>query len=58
MAPFVTEVREVSVRPHTDTLSPIQAVTQDGVQNTFNEVQVSSKEQLSRTENGLALSFL
>ena len=40
MAPFVTEVKEVSVRPHTDTLAPVISVTKDGIENRFNEVQV------------------
>ena len=39
-APFVTDVFEVAIRPTTDTLDPIQSVTKDGIQNTFNDVQV------------------
>lgn len=41
-APFVTDVREVSVRPETDTLPDFNTVTKDGIQNTFFEVQVIS----------------
>ncbi len=40
MAPFVTEVQEISIRPQTDTLRPISSITKDGIQNRFNEVQV------------------
>ena len=40
MAPFVTEVREISVRPHTDTLKLISSITKDGIENRFIEVQV------------------
>ena len=43
MAPFVTEVREVSVRPQTDTLRPVSSITRDGIQNKFNEVQVRAR---------------
>ncbi len=43
MAPFVTEVREVSVRPQTDTLRPVSSITRDGIQNKFNEVQVQAR---------------
>ena len=41
-APFVTDVKEVSVRPQTDTLPSFNTVTRDGIQSTFNEVQVRS----------------
>jgi regulator of protease activity HflC (stomatin/prohibitin superfamily) len=39
-APFVTEVAEVTIRPQTETLQPVTAVTKDGIQNTFNDIQV------------------
>jgi hypothetical protein len=40
MAPFVTEVREISIRPETDTLRTITTITKDGITSTFNGVQV------------------
>jgi len=43
MAPFVTEVRQVSIRPTTDSLRPIDAITRDGIANRFSEVQVKYK---------------
>ena len=39
-APFVTEVREISIRPETDTLRTIYTITKDGIPNSFNGVQV------------------
>jgi regulator of protease activity HflC (stomatin/prohibitin superfamily) len=38
-APFITEVEEVTIRPRTDTLQPVTAVTKDGIQNKFNDIQ-------------------
>ena len=40
--PFITEVKRIKIRPRTDTLKPITAVTKDGIQNTFNNVEVIS----------------
>ena len=39
-APFITDFVQVTVRPQTSILEPISAITKDGVQNTFNDVQV------------------
>jgi len=41
-APFITDFVQVTVRPQTSILEPISAITKDGVQNTFNDVQVIS----------------
>ena len=38
--PFITDFVQVTVRPQTSILEPISAITKDGVQNTFNDVQV------------------
>lgn len=54
MAPFVTEVRQVSIRPKTDTLPVITSITKDGIQNRFTEVQV--RWSFRRTK--LLISFL
>ena len=43
MAPFVTDVRDIQIRPQTDTLPPLVSITKDGIQNTFNDVQVISR---------------
>jgi len=40
LIPFFTEVQKVSIRPTTDTLRPIEAITKDGITNKFAEVQV------------------
>jgi len=41
-APFVTTVYQIVVRPETDTMPSIISITKDGIQNTFNDVQVIS----------------
>ena len=46
--PFVTTIEEVTVRPRTDSLSPIQSTTKDGIQNTFREIQVISDVQIPK----------
>ena len=45
--PFVTEIEEITVRPQTDTLPTIKAVTRDGIENSFGQIQV-----LSNVEQG------
>jgi len=40
MTPFIVDVREITIRPETQTLIPMTSVTKDGITNTFNEVQV------------------
>ena len=40
--PFITDIERIKIRPRTDTLPPITTVTKDGIQNTFNNVQVIS----------------
>ena len=40
MAPFIVEVVEIKIRPETDVLTPTSAITKDGIQNTFNDIQV------------------
>ena len=43
--PFITDIERIKVRPRTDTMKPITTVTKDGIQNTFNNVQVISDVQ-------------
>ena len=40
MTPFIVEVVEIKIRPETDVLTPTSAITKDGIQNTFNDIQV------------------
>ena len=40
MTPFIVDVQEIMIRPQTDTLRPITTVTKDGIENTFNDIQV------------------
>lgn len=40
--PFVTSIEEITIRPQTETLESITTVTRDGIQNTFNGIQVMS----------------
>jgi len=46
--PFVSEYDEIKIRPHTDTLNPIISITNDGIQNTFNEIQVISRIKIEK----------
>lgn len=43
MAPFVTTVQQIKIRPDTDTLSTTEAITKDGIQIQFEDVQVISR---------------
>jgi len=59
MAPFVTEMRQVSIRPTTDTVNPIDAITKDGIANRFTEVQVGmGKKGGKKGREKSSLSFL
>lgn len=40
MTPFIVEVVEIKIRPETENLDSMTSITKDGIQNTFNEVQV------------------
>ena len=42
-APFISQVEEVRIRPQTDSLKAMEAITKDGITNTFNDVQVISR---------------
>ena len=48
MAPLVVTVQEIQIRPQTDTLRPIVSITKDGIQNTFNDVQVISRVKVDK----------
>jgi len=43
--PFITDIERIKIRPRTDTLPPMKTITKDGIQNTFNNVQVISDVQ-------------
>ena len=38
--PFVSTVEEVTIRPRTDTLGTVNAVTKDGINMVFNDIQI------------------
>ena len=40
MTPFIVDVVEIKIRPETDVLDSIVSTTKDGIQNTFNDIQV------------------
>jgi len=44
--PFVTEIKEITIRPQTDTLPTIKAVTRDGIENSFEKIQVLSNVEI------------
>lgn len=46
--PFVTVIQEITIRPQTETLDVITTVTRDGIQNTFNNIQVLSNVEVSQ----------
>ena len=48
-APFVTTVYQIVVRPETDTMESIISITKDGIQNTFNDVQVTNLDLITPT---------
>ena len=39
MMPFIEDFREVRVRPETFTMEPVKAISKDGIENTFREIQ-------------------
>jgi len=39
MMPFIEDFREVRVRPETFTMESVKAITKDGIENTFREIQ-------------------
>merc|ERR1712228_993577 len=48
MAPFITELREIKIRPQTETMADVKTVTRDGIEITFHEIQVLSSVELSQ----------
>jgi len=44
--PFVTEIKEITIRPQTDTLPIIKSVTRDGIENSFEKIQVLSNVEI------------
>jgi len=41
--PFIDDYKEVKIRPETHTLKPMEAVTKDGITNSFREVNVITR---------------
>jgi len=48
MTPFITDVVEITIRPETDTLDSLSSITKDGIQNTFNDVQVITSIKMTK----------
>ena len=40
--PFVTEMKEIKIRPQTETLKDVKTVTKDGIAITFHEIHQSN----------------
>lgn len=40
--PFITEMREITIRPQTETMKDVKTVTRDGIRITFHGIQVLS----------------
>ena len=40
MRPFIDDYKEVKIRPETHLMAPVKAITKDGIQNTFREINV------------------
>jgi len=40
--PFVTDIKEITIRPVTSTMDQIRTITKDGIGNTFSNIQVLS----------------
>jgi hypothetical protein len=40
MRPFIDDYKEVKIRPETHLMTPVKAITKDGIQNTFREINV------------------
>ena len=40
MVPFVDDYSEVMIRPETHMMDPFAAITKDGIENTFKEINV------------------
>ena len=40
MRPFIDDYKEVKIRPETHLMDPVKAITKDGIQNTFREINV------------------
>ena len=41
--PFIDEYKEFKIRPETQTLKPMEAITKDGITNTFREINVITR---------------
>ena len=46
--PFVTEMKEIKIRPQTETLKDVKTVTKDGIAITFHGIQVLSSVDVSQ----------
>jgi len=51
MAPFITEVLEIKIRPQTETMEDVKTVTRDGIEIVFHGIQVLSSVDVSQLLN-------
>ena len=48
MAPFITELKEITIRPQTETMADAKTVTRDGIEIVFHDIQVLSSVEISQ----------
>jgi len=48
MAPFITELKEITIRPQTETMADVKTVTRDGIEIVFHDIQVLSSVEISQ----------
>ena len=41
MAPFITDIVEISIRETREVLQPVKTITKDGIANTFTDIEVT-----------------
>ena len=46
--PFITEMREITIRPQTETMQDVSTVTRDGIEIVFHGIQVLSSVDVSQ----------
>merc|ERR1739848_455168 len=48
MAPFITELKEITIRPQTETMEDVKTVTKDGIEIIFHDIQVLTSVEVSQ----------
>jgi len=47
-APFISELKEITIRPTTETMEDIKTVTRDGIEIVFHDIQIISNVEVSQ----------